>query len=264
MPDFNGTEANEPNSTFDPNFYGNGGDDAAAGNAGPNQVYGGAGNDLLLGGAITSFTGAGTSTDPFRYITAAPSGDDIVEGGDGSDVADGGDGDDKIYGGEGNDGGTFTGIFGPTFVVKGGLYGGTGNDYVNGGGGNDEVYGGDGDDNLVGSYGDDQIEGGAGKDNMYGGSDADLFRFLSIAGLNGDRIGDFDRREGDIIDLSAIDAKQGGSDNAFKYIGDDDFTKKGQVSFKNGKLKLNTDNDDGAEAKMLVNTDKLTKGDFDL
>ena len=82
--------------------------------------------------------------------------------------------------------------------------------------------------------------------------------------LDGDRIGDFDRREDDVIDVSAIDAKPGGGDDDFKYIGDHNFTKKGQISFHNGKLKFNTDGDDGAEAVMFVNTDKLTKADFDL
>ncbi|MCB1495295.1 MAG: calcium-binding protein, partial [Bauldia sp.] len=75
---------------------------------------------------------------------------------------------------------------------------------------------------------------------------------------------DFNRKEGDIIDLSAIDAKPGGGDNAFKYIGDDKFTKKGQVSFKNGKVKLNTDNDAKAEAVLMVDVHKMSASDFDL
>ena len=36
------------------------------------------------------------------------------------------------------------------------------------------------------------------------------------------------------------------------------------MSFKNGKLKLNIDNDKSAEGVMFVNTDKLTNGDFEL
>ena len=260
-PNFNGTDGSDLSVSF-VNFYGGDGHDLAWGNAGANEIDGGAQNDVLLGAAPTASTGTGVSGNPLRYTNLGQSGDDIIEGGSGSDFVDGGDGNDRIYGGEGDDSGEFAGYAG--VLYKGGIFGGAGNDYVNGGGGNDEVYGGEGDDNLVGSYGDDRIEGGAGKNNMYGGSDADVFVFQSIAELVGDRIGDFDRREGDVIDLSAIDAKEGGSDNRFKYIGNDDFTKKGQVSFHNGKLKLNTDSDHGAEATMFVNTDKLTKSDFDL
>lgn len=109
---------------------------------------------------------------------------------------------------------------------------------------------------VYGGAGDDELIGGAGKNTMNGGGGADTFYFAAdIKRLKGDRIGDFDRKEGDIIDLFAIDAKKGGSDNTFTYIGDESFSKKGEVSFHNGKLKLNTDNDHGAEAVMFLNTD---------
>jgi serralysin len=139
-----------------------------------------------------------------------------------------------------------------------------GNDYLNGGTGDDSLRGGAGDDYMVGSYGADSFEGGDGRDRMLGGSDADTFLFHSLDELEGDRIGDFDRKDNDVIDVSLIDAKEGGGDNDFKFIGNKSFTKKGQISFKNGKVKFNTDTDDGAEAVMFVNTSKLKASDFDL
>ena len=123
-----------------------------------------------------------------------------------------------------------------------------------------------GNDYLNGGSGDDILHGGGGVDNMFGGGGADTLVFLSLAELDGDRVGDFDRRENDIINVSPIDAKPGGSDNEFKFIGDDSSPRRARSLFndKNGKLKFNIDNHKGAEAVMLVNTYKLTEGDFDL
>ena len=76
---------------------------------------------------------------------------------------------------------------------------------------------------------------------MIGGRDSDTFSLgKGLEELDGGRIGDFDRKEDDITDVSPIGAKEGGSDNKFKYIGNDNFIQKGQMSFKNGKLKFNT------------------------
>ncbi len=61
---------------------------------------------------------------------------------------------------------------------------------------------GDGDANIL----DDTL----GRDSFIGGGGADLFRFLaagdSAVGASRDRIGDFSTAQGDLIDLSAIDA----------------------------------------------------------
>jgi Ca2+-binding RTX toxin-like protein len=206
--------------------------------------------------------------DPKVLVPASDSGDDLLEGGSGADAIYGLDGDDKIYGGDGDDSGTSPSLVGLYFTAEGhvgqGLFGGTGNDYIEGGRGNDLIDGGLGDDELYGGAGDDEVLGGGGKDEMAGGSGVDGFVFLSLADLRGDRINDFNRKEGDVIDLSGIDAKPGGKHNPFKFIGDDSFTKKGQMSFRDDKLTFNTDKDEKAEATMLVNSDKLAKGDFDL
>jgi Ca2+-binding RTX toxin-like protein len=251
-------------------YYGLALHDFLGGNSAANEIYGMGGNDVLIGGlAIVPPTGTGTPADPY-YLTdaqvATPSGDDYLEGGSGSDLVHGGDGNDEIYGGRGDDSGTFLGYLPPgTFTWFGGLYGNTGDDYINGGTGDDAIYGGEGEDYLVGSDGEDELTGGEDEDEMIGGSDADTFIFgEDLDDLDGDRIRDFDRKEDDIIDVSAIDARPGGSDNDFDYIGASKFTAKGQISFKNNKLKFNIDNDKQAEAVMIVNTNKLKDADFEL
>jgi Ca2+-binding RTX toxin-like protein len=146
---------------------------------------------------------------------------------------------------------------------------GDGDDEMHGGAGNDVMEGGAGDDELNGGSGDDSITGGLGQDDMFGGSGSDTFFFNSIEeigkGSTSDYIGDFSRKQGDLIDLEAIDAKPNKTgDQDFKFIGDNNFTKAGQVSFKNGKVKINTDNDKAPEAILLVNTNKMVANDFDL
>ena len=234
----------------DPNAYGGDGNDVLKGTAGANKLYGGDDADLLLGIIPEITNGSGTSSsDPYRYDSTAASGDDQAYGGDGTDIVYGFDGNDALHGGEGDDGGIIQ--FGSSFLV-GGLFGGDGKDSLYGGGGEDDLY------------------GGHQKDKLYGGADADTFFFEELKDTSrkkkhADKIMDFDRKEGDMIDLSAIDAKDNkGGNQKFKYIGDDDFTKAGQVSFKNGKVKINTDNDSKAEAVIIVNTNKMTEDDFHL
>ena len=234
-------------------------DDILEGGSGSDVIYGGDGNDRIYGGeGNDSGTFVGFPLGGANWLGGlfGHAGDDYIEGGGGKDEIQGGDGDDEMYGGGGED------RMGDDPDTNDDEE--EGDDYLNGGKGDDEMNGGAGDDFMVGSDGEDVINGGEGEDNMLGGGDADTFVFLELEDLVSDRIGDFDRREDDIIDVSAIDAKEGGSDNDFKYIGSDTFTEKGQISFRNGKLKFNTDNDDNADAVMFVNTNKLTKGDFDL
>jgi Ca2+-binding RTX toxin-like protein len=91
------------------------------------------------------------------------------------------------------------------------IYGGEGNDAVVGDVGNDEVYGGRGDDLVAGGPGSDFLEGASGSDRMvggdgndliYGGPGGDVFVFQgNLVSLGKDRIQDFDRKEGDSIEL---------------------------------------------------------------
>lgn len=86
----------------------------------------------------------------------------------------------------------------------------------------DVINGGAGNDLLDGGNHSDWLNGGAGDDVMTGGNHNDTFAFSEIGGT--DRILDFNRGQGDKIDLSAIDAVAGGSDNAFSFIGSGAFT----------------------------------------
>ncbi|MGY3926150.1 type I secretion C-terminal target domain-containing protein [Aeromonas simiae] len=76
-------------------------------------------------------------------------------------------------------------------------------------GANDILVGGAGDDILVGGAGDDVLAGGAGNDILSGGSGADTFVWR--AGDEGtgerpavDRVLDFNRHEGDCLDLREL------------------------------------------------------------
>jgi Ca2+-binding RTX toxin-like protein len=85
--------------------------------------------------------------------------------------------------------------------------------------GNDEF------NNLVGGGGDDVLIGGGSADHLWGGTGKDIFRYLDIAdsGTNfrlTDMIRDFSHAEGDVIDLSGIDANSiRGGNQAFRLLG---------------------------------------------
>ncbi|MBK9082492.1 MAG: hypothetical protein IPL88_10635 [Rhizobiales bacterium] len=104
------------------------------------------------------------------------------------------------------------------------LNGMAGEDRLYGFDGNDLLDGGAGADILLGGLGNDRLTGGAGADRFSGEAGADRFMFLDV-GDSGvatgqrDVILDYDRAQGDRIDLSAIDAVLGGADNAFAVVG---------------------------------------------
>ncbi|MFM5464793.1 type I secretion C-terminal target domain-containing protein, partial [Aeromonas simiae] len=89
------------------------------------------------------------------------------------------------------------------------LQGGQGDEVLLSVGANDILVGGAGDDILVGGAGDDVLAGGAGNDILSGGSGADTFVWR--AGDEGtgerpavDRVLDFNRHEGDCLDLREL------------------------------------------------------------
>lgn len=65
------------------------------------------------------------------------------------------------------------------------------------------------------------LAGGLGKDILTGGAGDDMFEFNSVRDAKrGDVIKDFSTGSDiDLIDLEGIDARTGGADNVFKFIG---------------------------------------------
>ncbi|MDW9537865.1 protease [Sinorhizobium meliloti] len=103
------------------------------------------------------------------------------------------------------------------------LWGNDGSDVLNGESGNDALYGGLGRDKVRAGDGNDRILGGPGKDYLSGGTGSDTFVFKklsesTVAWTGCDTIYDFLPLEGDRIDLSAIDAQLGRSNQAFLFV----------------------------------------------
>jgi Ca2+-binding RTX toxin-like protein len=106
------------------------------------------------------------------------------------------------------------------------LFGGDGNDFLDGRGGDDQLFGGGGNDTLVGGDGNDFLYAGfgvtGGNETLYGGLGEDQFAFASVEELSSAStfIQDFVRGDGDIIDLSLIDANTTTEDSdAFVWVG---------------------------------------------
>jgi len=161
-----------------------------------------------------AYTGAGNFTGTGNTL------DNIITGAGGNDNLSGLDGLDTLHGGAGNDT----------------LNGGNGNDLLNGDAGNDSLVGGAGNDQLNGGDGVDRLIGGAGADTLRGGAGADVFVYAVAADTGTtvaarDTIADFESGV-DKIDLSAIDARPGGTVNPFAWIADAAFSAQGQLRYR--------------------------------
>lgn len=172
------------------------GADTILGLTGSDSITGGNGADSLLGNGSTSVTGGDADT------IRGGAGDDVIEAG--GLVAT-----PFLYGDGGNDTITSSGL-------SSRLEGGADNDLLIG---SSQGFGTGGTlllapDDLLGGAGDDSLWGARGADELTGGTGADTFGYA--AGDSGqtvvgtftafDTIADFNRAEGDRIDLSAIDA----------------------------------------------------------
>lgn len=139
------------------------------------------------------------------------------------------------------------------------LAGDAGRDRVLGGSGDDTLQGGAGRDTLRGDSGDDVLEGGTGADLMSGGYGADRFVFARLADSRPgamDRVQDFARAEGDLIDLMALDAQRGVRGNqSFDLIGTAAF------SGSAGELRWQRD---GSGITVTPDTDGDARADFAL
>jgi Ca2+-binding RTX toxin-like protein len=161
---------------------------AARGGAG---LSGGDAADSLRGSTDQDFLLGNGAAD----LAWGRAGNDVLDGGAASDVLHGGQGADRLLGGEGDD------------AARGGqgadrLLGDAGSDSLRGGAGDDVLLGGDGQDSLIGGEGNDTLDAGPGADLLRGGAGADSF-LLRFGALDGDRIVDFSRDEGDQLHLLA-------------------------------------------------------------
>ncbi|HSW12179.1 MAG TPA: hypothetical protein VLI06_05020 [Solimonas sp.] len=233
------------------NGTGNETDNQLTGNAGNNVLNGGAGADMISGGAGADTMSGGTGDD---WYVVDNVNDIVVEGSDGLD----GVSSSVSY------------VLGATVealeLVGGDAINATGN-----GGGNNMV-GGDGDNVLDGRGGDDILGAGDGSDTLIGGSGSDQFFFMLFhatgqADAQRDTITDFHHAEGDLIDLSLMDAVAAtAGDDAFTYISSASFSgtdASGQLRYSGGVLYASTDADADAEFSVgLTGTPALVVADL--
>ena len=110
-----------------------------------------------------------------------------------------------------------------------------------------------------------RLAGGLGADQFVGAGGADSFLFFSFKDSGKkvsarDSILDFTAE--DLIDLSAIDAKKGGKDNKFKFIGKQSFDdKKGELHYekKKGDVVVSGDVNGDGKADFSILLDGLKK-----
>jgi Ca2+-binding RTX toxin-like protein len=156
--------------------YGGLGNDTIHGDGTADRLMGEDGSDLLVGGMFDyNYADVNDAIIQFAIVT----GNDILDGGDGVDGLYGLDGDDVLFGGDGNDTNGLTVIAprdlaGGSWLIKAGLYGGLGADYLDGGRGTDYLDGGEGNDTLVGGEGNDKLYGGGGNDLIWADQGADV------------------------------------------------------------------------------------------
>lgn len=265
------------------------GNDILNGDDGVDTLDGGAGNDTLNGGASADSMAGGAGNDAYVVDNA---GDTVTEATAGS-----AGGTDTV-----NSSVTWTlGANLENLTLTGGaaingtgnalrnviagngqanvLHGGDEADTVNGGGGADSVYGDAGSDTLNGGDGNDFIYGGAGADKLSGGLNADTFVFTDAdthrsglaEAIERDQILDLSFADGDVIDLSGIDANVNLAGNqSFVWAAGNKFHKvagelilKYSASKDISTLELDVDGDGKADFRIEINGDvSATKGNL--
>lgn len=281
-----------------------GGNDTIFGDEGRDTIFGGAGDDELNGAEHSDRVSGDAGNDTI----SGAGGRDTVEGGAGADSLSGGaDAGDTLSYRSSLAGVTVTLEYGTNATVGGGhargdtvngftdilgsdlrdvliedadsgtiqqvnRFSGMGGntDHAEGGAGADRIYGGWGRDSLFGGSGADMLIGNAGADVLSGGAGADTFAFFNRDSTPAarDRITDFSRAEGDEINLTAVDARSGPSDQQFDFIGPAAFSgAKGQLRVVDTGLHMlvlgDTNGDRTADLAILVeNVANLRMGDF--
>ena len=283
-------------TAFDDTLVGDGSANQLFGTGGRDTLDGGDGNDLLDGGEDDDALTGGLGDDRLR---GGP-GNDRLWGNAGNDTLDGGAGADVLAGGAGLDtadysesraavridlaAGTASGgsAAGDTLSSIENVIGSAYNDTLtgtsagselSGQAGNDLLTGGGGEDRLNGGGGNDVLTGGAGADVLTGGFGADVFVFRLVSDSapgSEDRITDLlsnDFAEGDIVDLSQIDADTGtAGDQAFRMIYSATFTgTAGELRFANNVIEGDVNGDGVGDLRIRVNAlPNLAPSDFNL
>jgi Ca2+-binding RTX toxin-like protein len=223
------------------------------GGAYADTLYGGAGNDVLDGGAGSDKVRGEAGDDRIVYDAA----DSIIDGGAGRDTL-------VLKIGATVDLSTFT----SNQVTSGSAYVAGFEDLdASAASGAVTVTGSQFANTLIGSAYADKLAGGAGSDVLTGGGGGDLFVFGAYAAGDIDKITDFSTAQGDHIDLSAIDAVTGGTDDPFSFIGQTAFHHvAGELRYgaTTGGVMVQGDvNGDGvADFSILVSVSTLTNTDF--
>ncbi|MFG1395266.1 calcium-binding protein [Xanthobacter agilis] len=243
-------------------LYADDGNDRLDGGSGDDTLEGGAGADTYVvdsaGDTVTEAVSEGTDrvftslsaftlTDNVENLTytgassftgTGNSRANAITGGAAADVLNGGAGADTLTAGTGNDR----------------LNGGAGDDTLVGEAGNDTLTAGAGNDRLNGGSGDDTLVGGAGTDILTGGAGADTFIYTSV-GSAVDTITDFSAAQGDLVDLSAIDANTltPATNNTFVYIGGSGFSgSAGELRFSSNTLQADVNGDKVADLSITL------------
>ncbi len=153
---------------------------------------------------------------------------------------------------------------------------GTGNgldNYILGNGGSNTLIGGAGKDVISGGAGNDFITGGLDGDQLTGGLGADTFVYTTLgdfgSGGTNDRISDFNRADGDKLDLTGVDANSNlATDQAFTFLGAGAFTHTAgelrSTATASGNIVQGDVNGDGVAdfTFVVVGPASLVSGDF--
>lgn len=237
------------------------GDDHITGGEGGDLVKGLGGDDTLNGGASADRLHGG---DGFDFVTYADAGDGVRIDLSNAAPSRGDAHGDKFIEIEGVIGGQFDDH----------LRGHTGDEIIRGEDGQDRILGRAGDDVLDGGNGDDEIIGGRGADTMTGGEGQDTFIFYShrqsgVGDGARDVITDYSREDGDLIDLSRLDADATSSGaQAFAFIGAGAFADAGQIRINQSSgdstvVQADRNGDGAADFEIeLTGVINLTVADF--
>lgn len=232
--------------SLDNDYHGGTGNDTIRGRLGHDSLQGESGNDSLYGDEGNDDLGGGDGDDSL----SGGVGDDILRGDIGKDSLEGGENNDSLYGNKGAD------------ILRGD----SGSDILYGGVDNDRLYGGQAADFLSGDLGNDSLEGGGendvligglGRDALNGGAGSDRFIFSTVddsrsGSGNRDFIADFQANQGDLVDLSAIDANSRLiGDQSFSWIGSTTFSgTSGELRFGSGLLQADFNGDRRADFEI--------------